>query len=263
MNFLICGFVLIAIALFLQIQYNLFAPPVKGLPILMYHKVSVNQVSGVSVTVHQLEQQFQYIADHHYTCIRLSDLIDPNFKYPEKPLLITFDDGYRDNLELLYPLLKKYHLNAAIMLPVKFIGQTSEWEEEPSPLLDYGHLREMDPQYIGFGLHSFSHTNFKTISPAEVANDISECFRRLSEQNIPFVPVLAYPYGGYPRKQPGKEIFFRTLKENGIPIGFRIGNKINKLPIKRPYEVKRIDIKGTESFRIFRTKLKKGRVKMF
>ncbi len=150
------------------------------------------------------------------------------------------------------------------MLPVKYIGLTSEWETEPPmPLLDFVHLRQMEAQYVEFGLHSYAHQSYNTLTTAEVARDLSGCFTILSENNIPFVPVLAYPYGAYPRKQPEKQAFFSTLERNGILAGLRIGNRCNHPGTTNRFELKRIDIKGTDSDWTFKTKLKKGRVRMF
>jgi peptidoglycan/xylan/chitin deacetylase (PgdA/CDA1 family) len=230
----------------------------------MYHKISGTYKSGTSVTVAQLERHFQFILENNFTCIRLADLINPDFKFPGKPLLITFDDGYLNNFELLYPMLIKYKLHASIMLPVKYIGLTSEWETEPQlPLMDFEHLHQMDAKYVEFGLHSFGHKNYNTLTTVEVAEDLTKCFRILLDNQIPFLPVLAYPFGAYPRKQTDKQQFFSTLEKNGILAGLRIGNRYNQKGTTNRFELKRIDIKGTDSFWAFKTKLKKGRVRMF
>ncbi len=178
--------------------------------------------------------------------------------------MLTFDDAYLSNLELLYPLLVKYKLRASIMLPVKYIGKTNEWDPEPHlPLLDYRHLREMNKQYIEFGIHAYEHNNYRDLSTEEVVQDITACFLNLNKNNIPFVPVLSYPFGKYPRRHLQKELFFDTLKSNGIELALRIGNRINILPIANRYEIKRIDIRGTDSFWRFKTKLRLGRCKFF
>jgi hypothetical protein len=94
--------------------------------------------------------------------------------------------------------------------------------------------------------------------------DLNLCIETLGYHNIPFVRALAYPYGGFPKKDPQlkakmKEIF----RASRLQFALRIGNRINRWPIKDPYEVKRIDIKGTDSFYTFTTKLRKGRRKLF
>lgn len=256
--------VLLLIMLILQIRYNLFVPAARGLPILVYHRVSEVEASRACVTVDQLEQQFRYIAEKKYTCIRLADVLNPAFKLPAKPLIITFDDGYLDNLQYLYPMLLKYGLKASIMLPSRYIGHTSDWEGGHSlPLMDYTHLKQMDPGVIEFGLHSYSHFDLAKLTTQAVTADLVKCMETLRENGINFVPALAYPFGKYPRKEPEKSVFFDALREAGVEMGMRIGNKYNPSRIKDWFEVKRISVKGNESFWHFRTKLKKGRVKMF
>ena len=260
--FLVSVFILFLISI--QIRFNLFAPFIKGLPILMYHKVSEHYESNTSTLVETLEKQFQYFVAQKYQCIRLSEILEPGFIYPRKPLLLTFDDGYLNNYELLIPLLIKYKLRVAIMLPVAYIGKTSEWEPEtPLQLMDFQHIKKIDNQVIEFGLHSFAHRNYKSMTIDEVGIDIADCIKTLKSHSINFLPVLAYKFGGYPRESQSKLIFFNILRSNGIKIGLRIGNKINKLPLKEPFEIKRIDIRGTDSYWAFKTKLRKGRVKMF
>ena len=78
---------------------------------------------------------------------------------------------------------------------------------------------------------------------------------------IPFVPAFAYPYGGRPKN---KEIYahmVRVFSSMGIKLAFRIGNRVNKLPLKNYFEVKRISIQGSDSMWTFKTKLLKGREK--
>ena len=258
---LVCVFAVVAI--FLQIRFSLFTPPLEGLPVLMYHKVSEDIPSSASVSTKQLSRQFDFLVSNNYSAIRLADLLNPDFSWPEKPVLITFDDAYLNNFELLFPLLIKYRLKVSIMLPVNHLGLNSSWEsDQASSLMDFSHLRELDRAVIEFGLHSFDHKNYNTLTSEEICDDLDSCFRVLKHNNIPYVPVLAYPYGAYPRKQPEKDQFFELLRNKGIRFGLRIGNRINRLPINHPYEVKRIDIKGTDSFWSFKTKLRKGRVKM-
>ncbi|MEI6899760.1 MAG: polysaccharide deacetylase family protein, partial [Bacteroidota bacterium] len=98
----------------------------------------------------------------------------------------------------------------------------------------------------------------------EMKNDLSSCFEGMEKLHLPYSKVLAYPYGGFPKKDPllnGKmKVIFRDF---GLLFALRIGNRINKLPLNDRYEMKRIDIKGTDGFTTFKTKLKKGRQKLF
>ncbi len=75
---------------------------------------------------------------------------------------------------------------------------------------------------------------------------------------IPFTPVLAYTYGAYPKKGAPWHEMKAVLKEEALQLAFRIGNRINRLPLKEPFVAQRIDIRGNESFGRFRRKLKYG-----
>lgn len=254
----------VIVGAFLTFQYSLFLPSVRGLAILMYHKVSADINDELTVSVQNLEKQFQYLSKKGYNCIPLNQIIKKkDGKLPRRSFILTFDDAYLNNLEYLYPLLKKYNFHATIMLPVGFLGKINEWDKGKKPLMNYEQLLSMDSIYISFGLHTYKHISLKNSSITDIKNDIEKCKQELSLNGIDFLPVLAYPYGAYPREKEKKEAFFELLQKLGIVYAMRIGNKINKCPLKNRYELKRIDIRGTDSFWAFKTKIKKGRVKMF
>ena len=86
-------------------------PAVKGkaIPILMYHAVADVPNTGntnLFVRPSELEAQLKYIADNGYQTITFEDL--ENIGGFSKPVMLTFDDGYKCNYENLFPLLKKY-----------------------------------------------------------------------------------------------------------------------------------------------------------
>jgi hypothetical protein len=94
--------------------------------------------------------------------------------------------------------------------------------------------------------------------------DLNNCRQTLEFYGIPYVKALAYPYGGYPKRDPElKAQMISLFQKTGLDFALRIGNRINPWPIRLPYEINRIDIKGTDSFFTFRTKLTKGRAKLF
>jgi len=256
--------ILIIVCLYLTVQYSLFLPPAKGLPVFMYHKVSPNTNDPLTISVENLEKQFSYLSKKGYTCLSAGQIINNgHFKLPKRVFTLTFDDGYLNNLEYLYPLLQKYDFHATIMLPVGFIGKTNEWDGGNESLMNYSQLLSMDSRYISFGLHTYRHSALKDLPITAISDDVEKCKQELNHNGVKFLPVLAYPYGSYPRDKSEKENFFAFLEQSGLVYGFRIGNRMNKWPLRSRFEVKRIDIKGNDSFWQFKTKLKKGRIKMF
>ena len=231
------------------------------LRVLLYHKVSGNdQRDYLTVTKEDLDKQFQFLTQQGYTPLLLSDLVKhvrSKNVLPEKPVLITFDDGYRDNYTTMYPVLKKYGLKANIFLVPAFLEQGQTPQESYLTLSD---LHAMDPDIIEYGLHSYGHASYKQLSLPEIAQDLDKCRQYLQEKKIPYQDCLAYPYGAYPKRNPIKRHrFLNTLAANRIVLAFRIGNRLNALPLSRALVIQRLDIRGDESFDVFKRKLQKGK----
>ncbi len=256
-------FVLFVCILFSTFQYSLFVPPVKGISVLMYHQVKPLVNTRLCITPEKLEAQFLHLINKGYSCIRLGEMMDATRVFPKHSFVLTFDDAYVNNLDYLYPLLMKYNLHATIMLPVKFLGKENDWDGSDEKIMNVVQLKSMNINYISFGLHTYNHQNLKNASLEIVRTEIDNSVNFLLKNGINFLPVLAYPYGGFPREKERKAVFFNVLEHNGVKMGLRIGNRINRWPLKNKFLVKRIDIRGTDSMWEFSTKIRKGRVKMF
>lgn len=79
------------------------------LPVLMYHSVFSGRHSDYVVPPEVLESDLAYLSDHGYQAVLVSDLVEYVYNgkaLPEKPVMITFDDGYYNNLEQCLPLLE-------------------------------------------------------------------------------------------------------------------------------------------------------------
>ena len=249
----------------LTIRYSLLMPAVRGLPVLMYHQIDPTRADALTVTTDQFAAQLQYLADEGYrsiTCRQLADHVAHGTPLPPRPVLLTFDDGYVNNATYAYPLLKRFGFRATIFLPVGHLGGTNRWDGGSEPLLSAEQLAAFDSATIEFGLHSFQHENYERLTAAEVGADVRRCQSALAAAGLNFAPAVAYPYGRYPRQPSAKAAMQTALAAAGVTLGLRIGNRINRLPLKRPFEVRRINIKGTESAWEFRTKVRKGRVKL-
>ena len=101
------------------------------------------------------------------------------------------------------------------------------------------------------------------INKNQINNDFSQCFKIASDNKLEIFDAVAYPYGNYPKNGNKKDEFISVLKQNGIKLGFRFGNKINKFPFKDSYEIMRIDIKGEDNLLKFKLKLRFGKLKLF
>ncbi len=94
------------ILLWLVYRYSLFIPATKGLPILLYHKVSPNHNDSLTISTDRLNRQLEYIKSSGYVPISFLDLNEAlagRRALPAKPVIITFDDGYLEHLRTRLP----------------------------------------------------------------------------------------------------------------------------------------------------------------
>ncbi|MBO9562445.1 MAG: polysaccharide deacetylase family protein [Niastella sp.] len=227
----------------------------------MYHKISAHGIADpLTVPVNHLEAQLHYLKQEGYNTIQLSDLVKyirQGTPLPEKPVLITFDDGYRDNFTAGYPVFERYGLKANIFLVPTFLKERAA---DASDYLSLEDMQAMDPRLVEYGMHSYDHKSYKTLSPSEVETDLRQCKEMLTRMGVAFQPCLAFPYGAYPKKNAdGHREFLEILAAGGIVAAFRIGNRLNTLPLRNPLLIQRLDIQGNNNFKKFTQLLRSGK----
>ncbi|OAD91954.1 polysaccharide deacetylase [Aequorivita soesokkakensis] len=230
------------------------------LPILMYHHVTAEKGKGLTISVEKLEKQFKHLAENGYKTYHFGELAKQKSLPKTKNIIITFDDGYVSQRELALPLLKKYKLKATFFVPLNFLGKTDSWNTSSLEIMTSEQLKTLDPKIVELGFHSFYHKKYTELSNTEIEEDTHLCKEFVTENKLDFSPVLAYPYGKFPKEKMLNESFKKTLSENGINFGLRIGNRINHFPFKKPFEIQRIDVKGEFSMLKFRQKIRFGKL---
>ena len=127
-------------------------------PVLMYHAVGDDCWGEESLFVkpEELEKQLQYLSENGYETIFFEDL--SHIEQYEKPVLLTFDDGYDDNAETLLPLLQKYGMKATIFLIAGDVGKPHK--------LTRAQLTELvQSGLVSIQSHGWSHRNMAALSP--------------------------------------------------------------------------------------------------
>ena len=101
-----------------------------NVPVLMYHAVSDNMwgIDELFVSPSSMEEQLRYLVDNGYEPIWFSDLAE--LEQYEKPVILTFDDGYDDNYTELLPLLQKYNVKATVFMIADAMGMQHKMTEE-------------------------------------------------------------------------------------------------------------------------------------
>ena len=226
----------------------------------MYHDVSLIISEALTISVEKLEEQLSYLAEKGYKTYHFKELMDLKILQSKKNIVITFDDGYVSHLELVLPLLEKYKLKATFFVPLNYLGKTDEWNTSSLAIMTSEQLNSLNPTLIELAFHSFYHKKYNELTEAEIEEDTQLCFDAVSENRLPFAAVVAYPFGKFPRETSDKKKFISQLERHQFKYGLRIGNRLNKFPFEKPFEIQRIDVKGEFSLAKFKRKIKFGKI---
>jgi peptidoglycan/xylan/chitin deacetylase (PgdA/CDA1 family)/glycosyltransferase involved in cell wall biosynthesis len=171
-------------------------------PILLYHRIITDSAQagkhGTYVTLRQLEEHFKYLKRNNYTPITFKDIslinrFDPDKKY----VILTFDDGYRDNYTLLTPLLDKYKFKAVIYVVTDKAENSWDLKDEGRtfPLLTREQILEMSRHGVEFGAHTMNHVDLTQVGIEEAWKEITGSKKYLQDLLGKDVKTFAYPYG--------------------------------------------------------------------
>lgn len=212
-------------------------------PILCYHRVVpsplVNTRHGICVEAQDFKEQMKFLASKGYKTISLDILVD-NLKgktqLPQKPIIITFDDGYEDNYLYAFPILTEYNFTATIYLVSGHIGDTNQWDscigEEPIKLLSNLEIKEMANYGISFGAHTVTHPHLTKLSEDNAFHEIAQSKKDIEDIIGQEVTSFCYPYGE----------FNQQIKQTVIESGFKCACACDTDKINDPYELGRRQI---------------------
>lgn len=170
-----------------------------AVPIIMYHYVEYVQDRNdklritLNTTPYVLENEIQILLAtgyHFITNSELTDVLDGKANLPSNPILLTFDDGYRDFYTDAYPILKKYHVKATNYVIAGFLNR-------PNHLLT-SQLQEIGSDgLVEIGSHTINHIGLRGLPLKTVGNEVFQS-REMLEQLI-HKPVVsfAYPFGSF------------------------------------------------------------------
>lgn len=156
----------------------------KQVPIITYHSIVENPTSNSEISPETFEMQIRTLKEEGYTSVTFEDLIayvEKGTELPEKPICITFDDGYLNNYEIAFPILKKYQMKATIFVIGVSVGSQTNYKDTNyaiNPHFTYKQAKEM----IDSGLISIqSHTyDMHQWAPYEV-NESGDALENIRE----------------------------------------------------------------------------------
>jgi len=219
----------------------------ESVPVLNYHQINDTAENALTVKVEQFDQQMQYLADNGYHAITPAEMIDcweKGEQLPDKPVIITFDDGYIDNYDNAFPILKKYNLKATIFLISDYVGRYPNY-------VTWDKAKEMqDSGLIDLESHTLSHVELtKTDSQEETMKQLRGSSDALLYHLKKPAYFIAYPCGSY------DETVEQLTKEAGYRAAFTVNYGLAS-PDEQRFILDRIPIFGCNDHTFMRFKLR-------
>jgi len=213
--------------------------PFPQVPILTYHHLDVPQAGEYNVTVAQFTRQMAWLADEGYQTITPAALLAAAAGtgiLPPHPVLITFDDNYREPYDLAVPILKKHGFTATFFIMTVTIGKRF--------FMTADEIRSLDRAGFTIGGHTWDHPLMTHLSADQLQQELDQSTADLTAV-LGHRPVdFAYPDGVYNAQ------VVAAVQAAGYRAAFRLFNRDD--PVVDPrYMIRRQDIAGPWSLHDF------------
>lgn len=172
-------------------------------PVLMYHAVAADPADaarGLSVHPDRFDAQLDLLAAEGFTTLTFGELAAirrGETAAPERPVVLTFDDGYADFHREALPRLARAGARATVFVTTGWLDDAGA-EAAGRPLdrmLSWSQVEECDAAGVEVGAHSHSHAQLDQLPDVALRDELTRSRRLLSDRLGHDVPHLAYPYG--------------------------------------------------------------------
>ena len=177
------------------VAWVLTAEPPAGFPILEYHMVTENPRPGAEkyvVPPADFAEQLDYLASEGYTTITPQDYARARKgkqTLPEKPVILSFDDGYEDNHRVVLPMLEERGMKAVFYVVTNDIGLPG--------YMTWDNLFDMERRGMEIGSHTANHIPLTTLPPEKKREELRLSKLMLEWKGLKTIYSFSYPTGAY------------------------------------------------------------------
>ncbi len=171
------------------------------IPILNYHKIEVHSDIGItSRHPARFEKDILFLREQGYQTITFEQYA-AQAPLPEKPVILTFDDGYQSVFIEAMPVLQKYNFSGVVFIPTAFIGKTNDWDVQFGGK-KYRHLNQVELKELaaaGFEIasHGRTHQSFTTLTPSALKQEFVQSKQEIENLIGKQVQSICYPFGSF------------------------------------------------------------------
>lgn len=246
--YVLAGLLALAAILYLLGNYTFWLPlrSAKLPRVVMLHQVTPDaEPSGMNMPPAKFEQLLQYLVKKSAVFCFVSEL--DQYQGQKNVFALSFDDGFLDNYQYAYPLLKKYQAKATIYLATQIEGIEK---------LNEAQIREMaDSGVIEFGAHTQHHVNLLKLSDDDAFAEM-QASKQDVEALVGKCPSFAYPFGRFNEKHQ------QMAKEVGFKNAVSTRKKVEDFTAANQFNIPRVSTHGAMNAVQMRIALAKGRYKL-
>jgi peptidoglycan/xylan/chitin deacetylase (PgdA/CDA1 family) len=214
-------------------------------PILLYHHIADHQGRWY-VSPQKLEAELRYLSGNGYHTLSMAAYLDAethDVPLPEKSVVLTFDDGYRDNYDIAFPLLKKYGMTGTFFIVTGLVGYPA--------YMTWDQIAEMQRAGMEIGAHTVHHPFLTRLSTPAAFLEIFLSRLALAQHLHTPINVFAYPYNDH---NPRIVMLARLAGfEGAVTVAQHKGDIAGD-----PFEIPRITVLSGEHLKVFEQVIAKG-----
>ncbi len=200
-------------------------------PILVFHKIGPvppdSRYPRNSVRAEQFDALLKSLKGAGYEGIGFAQYLAHRrgeATLPRKPIILTFDDGYRSNADIAVPIMRTHGFTATIFVIPGLLGQTNRWDaDEPQePLLSADEVRALHAEGFSFGSHTLTHARLTAVAPDRALHELRASREALEALLGEPVTTICYPWAQH---DAGVR---RLAREAGYACGVEIRRRLNR-----------------------------------
>lgn len=173
------------------------------LSILTFHAID-DRRSVISFAPEVFRSGMTKLFEGGYRTLGLLEAVDcmhRDIPFPDRSLVITFDDGFHSVYQEAFPVLQRYGMSATVFLIVGEKAVVKAADRLPSldmrPMLSWGEIQEMQQNGIAFGAHTLTHPDLIHLPTERIEEEIGKSKAIIEDALSTPVACFAYPYGRF------------------------------------------------------------------
>ncbi|SFF21020.1 polysaccharide deacetylase family protein [Streptomyces mirabilis] len=219
-------------------------------PILMYHSIAAapnDATRELSVGPEAFAEQMALLGDQGFTPVDTAALAArwrSGGPLPERPVLITFDDGYEGVHRHGLPALAKHGFAATLFVSTGWIKGAYDTGGGLDAMLSWAQVRELAAEQVEIGGHSHTHPQLDQLSDDALRFEVLRCKEIIADELGSRPASFAYPYGYSSRR------VRQVVRETGFAQSLAVGNGLARRR-QGPYALHRVTVRRTTGIEEF------------